>query len=188
MKWKKSLIEKGAEILEKIDFSISTPNKNNVLNFLKMDPKKIKIAIIGQDPYPGKGVANGYAFAVNKDQKIPSSLRNIFKEIKEVQGYLRADKTLEHWKSQGVLLLNGSLTTEIGRPNAHKHLWSSFVVDLISWLDQNYPDITWVIWGKEAEKITSCIKGRKIIDAHPSPLSYSRRKKHTFKILNKIDW
>ena len=188
MKWKNSLVEKGKEILEKIDFSNSTPNKNNVLNFLKMNPNKIKVVIIGQDPYPTKGVANGYAFAVNKNQKIPASLKNIFKEIKEIQGYVKADETLSHWKNQGVLLLNGSLTTEIGRTNAHKHLWASFVLDLISWLDQNYPNITWVIWGREAEKITSGIKGNKIIDAHPSPLSYSKRKKHTFKLLKKIDW
>lgn len=188
MKWKQELVIQGNEILNSIDFKNITPNKEDVLNFLNMDPSKIKVVIIGQDPYPTKGVANGYAFAVNKGCKVPQSLNNIFKEIKEINGAVHTDETLESWKDQGVLLLNTSLTTKIGEPNAHKHLWQEFTTQIIKWLDDNFQDIKWVIWGNEAKKVSKNIKGIKIIDAHPSPLSVRHRNKNTFKEITEINW
>lgn len=188
MKWPEEIVNEGHAILASIDFNNVTPKKNDVLNFLKMEPEKIKVIIVGQDPYPTPGVANGYAFAVNKGLKIPKSLQNIFKEINEVQGFLKADCTLEHWTKQGVLLLNSSLTTRIYEPNAHKHIWTSYINKVISFLDNNFTNIIWVIWGKQAEIVTQNVKGRKIIDAHPSPLSFHLRTKVTFKALKEIEW
>lgn len=188
MNWSQEIIKEGNEILNQIDFEISTPAKDDVLNFLKVKPSDIKVVLIGQDPYPTKDVANGYAFAVNKGCRIPQSLNNIFKEINEVQGYVDTDETLESWKDQGVLLLNTALTTEVGNPNAHKKLWQPYTMKVIKFLDENFKDIKWILWGKEAEKVGKNIKGHKVIDFHPSPLSVRHRKKNTFKELSFIKW
>lgn len=187
MKWKQELIDKGNSILNSLDFNNVTPEKENVLRFLEMNPSEIKVVIIGQDPYPTKGVANGKAFAVNKGTPLPQSLKNIFKEINEVQGFVQTDETLESWTSQGVLLLNTALTTVVGQPNAHKDIWQAYTKEVIEWLDSNF-DITWVLWGNEALKVGKNIKGKKIFDAHPSPLSVRHRNKNTFKELNYIKW
>ena len=177
------------QIFEKIDWDITTPNKENVLLALKT--KDVKVVILGQDPYPTKDVANGYAFAVNKGCKLPMSLRNIFKEINEVLGKVHTDETLQSWVNQGVLLLNTSLTTEIGKPNAHKSLWKDFTKDLILNLSKD-KNIIWVLWGNEAKKFKKYLTESKVIeDAHPSPLSNRHRNKNTFKILSqltKIKW
>lgn len=190
--WPKELIDEGNEILKKINFDISTPNIENVLRFFNYDFNQIKIVIIGQDPYPTPNVANGIAFATNLGNKIPMSLKNIFKEIEEIQGFVKTDQTLEHWEKQGVLLLNRSLTTEHGKPNAHKKIWEQFTNNIVKHIDSNLKNIFWVLWGNEAIKLEHLIKNNTIIkDAHPSPLSVSRRKKNTFKILiekTKIIW
>ena len=176
------------DAIEQIDFSTSTPLKRDVLSALSIN--ELKVVILGQDPYPGKGIANGNAFAVNKDVKIPPSLRNIFMEIKEVLGVVKTDRTLKSWQKQGVLLLNTSLTTQIGKPNAHKNIWKDFIHDLIKSLDDK--NIIWVLWGGEAKKYKNIISSKKIImDAHPSPLSYRKRNKKTFKLLSEwtdIEW
>lgn len=187
MKWPQTIIDKGNQILNTLDFTNVTPNKENALRFFEMNPSDIKVVIIGQDPYPTQGVANGRAFAVNKGNKLPQSLKNIFKEIVEVQGFVNTDETLDSWAAQGVLMLNTALTTIIGQPNAHKSLWQNYTKEIIDWLDTNF-NITWVLWGNEAIKVGKDLKGEKIIDAHPSPLSVRHRNKNTFKILNNIKW
>lgn len=187
MKWPQHLVDKGNEIINSIDFNNVTPNKEYVLRFLEINPEDIKVVIIGQDPYPTKGVANGRAFAVNKGCALPQSLKNIFKEIKEVQGEVFADETLELWASQGVLLLNTSLTTIIGEPNAHKNIWREYTQEIVNWLDQNLT-ISWVLWGNEAKALGKNFKNSKIEDVHPSPLSVRNRNKSTFKELRNIKW
>ena len=185
--WPKELIDEGNKILESIDFNISSPSKDRVLNFFNMNPNDIKVVILGQDPYPTKGVANGRAFAVNEDIKEPQSLKNIFKEIEDVQGFVKTDKTLLHWEKQGVLLLNTSLSVEIGKPNSHKSLWKDFSNKLINWIDSNL-NVTWILWGNEAMKFQKQLKNRCITDSHPSPLSVRHRKKNTFKEIDFIEW
>ena len=187
MKWPKWVFEEFNKISKDLDWNNVSPDKNDVLNFTKMNPNDIKVIILGQDPYPTKGVANGYAFAVNEDCKVPMSLRNMFKEIDEVQGYVKADKTLKHWNNQGVLLLNTYLTVEIGKPGSHKKLWDEFSKRLLDWIDNNL-EITWVLWGNESKKKGKNFTNKKIEDAHPSPLSVRHRNKVTFKELNFIEW
>lgn len=186
--WPQDLINRGETIAKSLDFASTTPSANNVLRFLHSDPLTVKVVIIGQDPYPTKGVANGRAFAVNKGAALPASLRNLFKEIKEVQGQVFTDETLDNWERQGVLLLNASLTTEVGRPLVHAHLWSAYTDEVVKYLDQKNPRIIWVLWGSFAQSKSFLISGRKIVDAHPSPLSFRRRKGHTFKELSFIKW
>lgn len=188
MKWSEKIINDGNKIINSLDFTNVTPQKSDVLNFLKLDLEKIKVVIIGQDPYPTPGIANGYAFAVKRGTKIPKSLQNIFKEIEEVQGFVKADCTLDHWTRQGVLLLNASLTTKVFEPNSHKHIWSAYISEVINFIDVSLPNAVWVVWGRWAESVTQNVSGRKIIDAHPSPLSFRLRSKITFKTLKDIEW
>ena len=86
--------------------------------------QETKVVIFGQDPYFQEGLANGLAFSVNKDQKIPASLKNIYKEIKNDIGVLHnKDGSLETWALQGVLLLNSCLTVEVSKPGSTKIGW-----------------------------------------------------------------
>ncbi|NQZ66335.1 MAG: uracil-DNA glycosylase [Mycoplasmatales bacterium] len=187
MNWPSELIKEAKEIIEKIYKSDTNPARDKILFFTNFNPQDIKIIILGQDPYPTPGIANGRAFAVNKENKIPHSLRNIFREIKEIKGYVSADRTLKHWENQGVLLINTSLTVTHFKPNSHKNQWKPFMDKLIKWLDDNF-ELTWVLWGNEAKKYSKSLKNFVIEDAHPSPLSFKYRKKITFKKLDKIDW
>ena len=187
MKWPVELIKEGNSILNKCYGSNVSPAKENVLRFFQLDPSKIKVIILGQDPYPTPGVANGRAFAVNKNVKEPQSLKNVFKELIEVNGYYETDKTLEHWENQGVLLLNTSLTVKHFKPNSHKEYWKDFTNKLITWLDQNLK-VTWVLWGNEAKKYQKNLRNKVIFDAHPSPLSVRHRKKNTFREIKYINW
>ena len=89
----------------------------------------LKVVIIGQDPYHGKGEANGLCFSVNDDIRIPPSLRNIYRELSDDLGtiFLPTSGNLEDWARQGILLLNASLTVREDSPNSHKHLkWNVF--------------------------------------------------------------
>lgn len=184
--WPIELINKGNTILEKIDFCNSLPEKENVLRFFANDFQNIKVVIIGQDPYPTPGVANGIAFATNLDTPIPQSLRNIFKEINEIQGFVKTDQTLSSWEKQGVLLLNRSLTTKPFQSNAHKVLWDKFTIEIISYIDSQLENVYFVLWGNDAIALRKYIINNEknvITDAHPSPLSVRKRDKKTFKIL-----
>lgn len=186
--WPQEIVDKFKQKLETIDFSNATPSREDVLKFLEIKPCDVKVVIVGQDPYPTAGVANGRAFAVNNDVSVPQSLNNIFKEIVEVKGSVSTDKTLQHWADQGVLLLNRSLTTKIGLSNAHKHIWSDLTLELIKWIDDEIKP-TFVLWGNDAISLEKVISHSKIIkDAHPSPLSVRHRNKNTFRLLKEIDW
>ncbi|MCR8613436.1 MAG: uracil-DNA glycosylase [Mycoplasma sp.] len=175
-------------IFSKIDWSNSVPSKQEVNKIFNFNINEIKVVILGQDPYYRKGVANGHAFAVNKDVKIPPSLKTIFKEIEETFGQIKTDRTLHSWVEQGVLLLNTSLTTEINIPNKHKSIWKTFTNKLIESISKRNPNIVWILWGNNAiEKTKYIYKYKEIItDAHPSPLSSYKRKKDTFKKVSNI--
>lgn len=184
--WPQEIFEEGMRILNSLPFDHTiVPRKQDVLNFLTIDPQTIKVVILGQDPYPTPGVANGFAFAVNSHAPIPQSLKNIFSEIKQVRGYVATDRTLSHWIKQGVLLLNTSLTTIVNKPNAHQQIWKDFTTQLIKWLDDSF-QVIWVLWGNEAKKFIPMLRNKFIYDAHPSPLSVHYRQKNTFKDLQAI--
>ena len=183
-------IQSFNKVCDQIDWEKTTPSKKMVLNAL-FNTKNIKVVILGQDPYPTKDVANGFAFAVNKNIQIPKSLKQIFKEIRNEFGVVNTDRTLDSWIKQGVLLLNTSLTTKIGYPNTHKFLWKDFTTTIIEDLGKD-TNLVWILWGNEAKKFKVIIKSKKIIeDAHPSPLSKKYRNENTFKDIKKyinIKW
>tara|TARA_B110000008_G_scaffold149899_1_gene151213 strand:+ start:248 stop:937 length:690 start_codon:yes stop_codon:yes gene_type:complete len=141
-------------------------------------PNRISVVIIGQDPYHGKGQANGLAFSVNKGFPIPPSLRNIFKELKsDLDISISNCGNLEAWAKQGVLLLNTCLTVEESKPGSHQNIgWEEFTDDVINQISKK-GSIVFILWGAKAhakEAIINQDNNLIIKSAHPSPFSASR--------------
>jgi uracil-DNA glycosylase len=135
-----------------------------------------KVVIVGQDPYHGRGQANGYAFAVNRDQDMPPSLQNIFKELRDDIGAYKANRTLEAWANQGVMLLNTTLTVSKGEPGSHYSLgWIKITSKVIEYLSSTRDNLVFILWGAHAQKMALYIENydnHLVIKApHPSPLS-----------------
>ncbi len=153
------------------------PHKSLIFNaFKKCSFDNVKVIIIGQDPYHGKGQANGLCFSTNEGMKIPPSLKNIFKEIQTDLGKdIPTTGNLERWAEQGVLLLNAILTVRANEAASHRNKgWEQFTDAVIRLISEEKKNVVFLLWGKYAQE-----KG-KIIDntqhlilksAHPSPLS-----------------
>ncbi|MBQ8142268.1 MAG: uracil-DNA glycosylase [Bacilli bacterium] len=157
------------------------PPLPQVYQTLKETPlEKVKVVIIGQDPYFHQGQANGLAFSVNKGIQLPPSLVNIYKELHIEFGYdiPLSNGDLSPWAKQGVLLLNSTLTVKDGYPESHsKYGWETFTDHLIKKLDQQDRCIVYLLWGNHAKKKASIIhnpKAKIVSCPHPSPLSASR--------------
>lgn len=147
--------------------------------FNLLDPSEVKVVIIGQDPYHGVNQANGLAFSISKNCKIPPSLKNIFKELCDDIGCLYPDNgDLTQWAKEGVLLINSVLTVENSKPNSHKnHGWELFTSNVIENLSHRYKHIAFILWGIPSQKKETLIDATKhlILKApHPSPLSSYR--------------
>jgi uracil-DNA glycosylase len=139
--------------------------------------ESLKVVIVGQDPYPNKNNANGLAFSVSPESKLPPSLRNIFKVVKDDLQLTEApvNGDLERWATQGVLLLNRVLTTREGSRNAHKGIgWESFTENVIKRISEEHSNIVFMLWGNKAKQMKKLIneKNHLILESsHPSPLS-----------------
>lgn len=142
----------------------------------------IKVVIIGQDPYHGVGEANGLAFSVNDNIKIPPSLRNIFREVNDDLDsiFMPASGNLKRWARQGVLLLNASLSVRIDTPNSHKHLkWRIFTDAVIQKISEEKENVVFMLWGSFAQKKGAKIDRTKHLvleSGHPSPMSANQGK------------
>ncbi len=137
---------------------------------------KVKVVILGQDPYHGAHQANGLCFAVHKDIPIPPSLRNIFKEIKSDLGYdPKSNGDLTRWAEQGVLLLNATLTVRASTPGSHQGKgWEEFTDAAIRALSERREHLVFILWGNYAKKKGAVIDRSKHLvleSAHPSPFS-----------------
>jgi len=146
----------------------------NALNLCPYD--KVKVIIIGQDPYHGPGQAHGLAFSVPNDVRIPPSLRNIFKEIQNDLGLDQPDSgNLTRWSTQGVLLLNCILSVRANEAASHRKLgWEKFTDHIIQTLSTNKHGLVFLLWGKFAHEKAALIDQSKhfvLKAAHPSPLS-----------------
>ena len=135
-----------------------------------------KVVIIGQDPYHGKKEANGLAFSVNKEIKIPPSLRNIYKELhNDLKIKIPSHGDLTSWAKEGVLLLNSVLTVEKDNPASHKSLgWELFTDYVIKTLNNKETPIVFILWGNFAKSKKQFITNKKhliIESTHPSPFS-----------------
>jgi len=149
----------------------------NALNTTPLD--RVKVVILGQDPYHGPNQAHGLSFSVQKGVALPPSLRNIFHELHADVGVERPKHgDLTHWAEQGVLLLNAVLTVEAGQPTSHqKRGWEEFTDHVIDVLNEQREHIVFILWGAYAQR-----KGQRINQdkhlvlkaAHPSPLAANR--------------
>lgn len=181
------------------------PKEEKVFEAFDLCPyKKTKVVIIGQDPYHGPNQAHGLCFSVLPGNKIPPSLRNIYKELKDDlncqipnHGYLTA------WAKQGVLMLNSVFTVRNGEANSHKNQgWETLTKQIIAYLNNKNDPVVFILWGNYAktyEKLVTNARHKIIKSYHPSPLSASRgffkskpfSKTNTYlkeKNLTPIDW
>ena len=145
--------------------------------FNKCSLDKVKVVILGQDPYHGLNQANGLCFSVKSGMNIPPSLLNIFKEIKSSFND-RSESDLSDWANQGVLLLNSILTVEEGLPGSHSEKgWEEFTKCVIKLISDRKQNIVFMLWGGYAKKKESLIDSKKHLilkSGHPSPMSANR--------------
>lgn len=198
--WNEFLTDERIKQLNGIEEQIGdniNPEKENVLRFLNLNLDKIKVIILGQDPYPEKGRATGRAFEVGDlsdwNQKFRQvSLKNIVRlihknynniiEYKNIMKFsdiqiqiknrefniMQPDKLFKNWESQGVMLLNTYYSVEIGMPGSHIKYWENFSNDLLKFISSQNKDIRWFLWGKQAELTsTNIVSGIKYISRHP---------------------
>jgi uracil-DNA glycosylase len=153
------------------------PPAKNIFRAFDLCPiDKVKVVIVGQDPYHGPNQANGLSFAVSDGISLPPSLKNIYKEIQNDLGINPLPSgDLSRWASQGVLMLNSVLTVSAGNPASHKQKgWEKFTDAVIKSLNENRQNIVYMLWGKYAQVKGEVINREKnlvLISAHPSPYS-----------------
>jgi len=159
------------------------PPQNLVFNAFKLTPiTKIKVVVIGQDPYHQPGQAMGLSFSVPKGIKVPPSLQNIYKSLESdpsIKGYKRPGHgDLTKWAEQGVFLLNAVLTVEYNKPNSHKKEgWNTFTDAVVKCINKECKNVVFMLWGKDAEKKASGVDEKKhyvLRTSHPSGLSYTK--------------
>jgi len=141
--------------------------------------EKVKVVIIGQDPYHGPGQANGLCFSVSDGTAHPPSLVNIFKEIEsDLDISYPKSGNLERWADQGVLLLNATLTVRSHQAASHQNKgWEQFTDNVIKKINEENSDIIFLLWGGFAKKKVKLIDTKKhhiLTSGHPSPLSANR--------------
>lgn len=152
----------------------SGPNIFNAFNSTPFD--KVRVVILGQDPYHGAGQAHGLCFSVQHGVKPPPSLVNIFKELKSDVGFTIPNHgCLQNWTNQGIFLLNAILTVEANQPASHqKRGWEEFTHAVIEKLSKERSGLIFLLWGAFAQQKASLIDETKHVilkAAHPSPFS-----------------
>ena len=156
------------------------PPADDIFNAFALTPlEKVKVVILGQDPYHGDGQAHGLCFSVKPDVEIPPSLVNIYKELQADCGcYIPNNGYLTKWAEQGVLLLNTVLTVRAHQANSHRGIgWEEFTNAAIRILNEQDRPMVFVLWGRPAQMKKSMLSNPKhlILEApHPSPLSAYR--------------
>lgn len=181
--FEKPYMQELFDFLEKemAEGKVVLPQKSLWFNALNSTPlKKVKVVILGQDPYPTVGHAHGLCFsALPEVEPLPKSLKNIYKEL---QDDLNIDNShtpyLQPWAEQGVLLLNALLTVEAGKTNAHQGKgWEQFTDRIIELINEHCEHVVFILWGAYAQKKGKNIdQSRHLVlkDPHPSPLSAYR--------------
>ncbi len=152
------------------------PAKSQVFQAFTTDLAKVKVVILGQDPYHTPGAAHGLAFSVPNSQPIPPSLINIYREIDAEYGKHRSKTgNLSDWQAQGVLLLNNVLTVEAHKAGSHRGKgWETFTEAVVRHLNEKREHLVFLLWGRDARSKASMIDQTKHLvleSPHPSPLS-----------------
>ena len=162
---------------EKAEGQIIYPVGSQIFNAFNLTPfDKVKVVILGQDPYHGPGQAHGLCFSVPDGVKPPPSLQNIFKEINASIGTpIPESGNLERWAKQGVLLLNALLTVRANQPASHHQKgWEQFTDKVIATVSKEKTGIIFLLWGRYAQDKAPLIDASKhfiLKAAHPSPFS-----------------
>lgn len=185
--WKKRLEDAFSEpyfesiksylIKAKQDGKVIYPPGPLIFNAFNQTPfDKVKVVILGQDPYHGPGQAMGLSFSVHRGVSVPASLKNIFKELQNDIGCTPVHHgDLSSWSRQGVFLLNAVLTVEHKRPGSHKHIgWQQFTDQVIRTLSADKEHLVFLLWGNYAKNKASLIDKNKhdvLTAPHPSPLA-----------------
>ena len=197
-----------AELVEKLNSEyeneVCYPSKKLIFNAFNLCPfDKVKVVILGQDPYYRKEQATGLSFSVPEGIKLPPSLRKIYKEIEEdfCKSMPESSGNLTHWAEQGVLLLNTTLTVRAGAANSHKDLgWQEFTDAVIKALSEHHEHIVFMLWGGFARSKKRLIDTNRhcIIESyHPAAMPRYKFTKHQFTCCNaylkqqgleEIDW
>ena len=211
--WKKALAPQFSEaywqtltafVREEYQTKTVYPPAKNIFRAFDLCPfDKVKVVVVGQDPYHGLKQANGLSFAVNEGMPLPPSLKNIYKEISKDLGITPSQSgDLSRWAKQGVLMLNSVLTVLASKPASHAGKgWEQFTDGVIQTLNDNREHIVYLLWGKYAQNKGEVInRGKNLVltSAHPSPYSASLFfNEHHFSQANKyleehgmapIDW
>ena len=171
--------------LEYSEKKIYPPKQDIFRAFNYFNFEELKVVILGQDPYHQLGQAHGLSFSVNKDIKIPPSLKNIYKEIvSDLELVPKSEEfnhgNLEHWVKQGVLLLNTSLTVIESKPNSHSKFWRPYTNLIIKYIVENSENVIFMLWGNNAKKIkklfsNNFLEKHYFLEAtHPSPLGANK--------------
>ena len=159
------------------EMQIIYPAGNKIFSAFNLCPfNSVKIVIIGQDPYHGPKQANGLCFSVSDGIKLPPSLQNIFKELKDdLDLEIPASGNLEHWAEQGVIMLNATLTVRARQAGSHqKKGWEEFTDNVIRILSKEKENLIFLLWGRYAQNKAEIIDNEKhyiLTAAHPSPFS-----------------
>lgn len=156
------------------------PKKEDIFNAFKYtELSNLKVVIIGQDPYHDYNQAHGLAFSVTETTPIPTSLKNIYKELElEYNTTIKQNGDLTYLASQGVFLLNTVLTVRLNEANSHKNIgWETFTDNAIKFINENKKNIVYMLWGNNAiskKKLIDLNNNMILTSPHPSPLSCYR--------------
>ncbi|MFV0292559.1 MAG: uracil-DNA glycosylase [Paracoccus sp. (in: a-proteobacteria)] len=170
--------KKWPAIRSRLEGSSFLPGPDTIFRALEMTPPHaVRVIILGQDPYPTPGHADGLAFSVTPETPLPRSLSNIFREMNEDIGAAPQNGNLGHWAQQGVLLLNSSLSVPPGQAGAHARWgWDRLACEAVAEA-QKYRPMAFILWGNYAQKALSGLPRTEdllIETPHPSPLSARR--------------
>ena len=187
--WKEHLSEEFAKpyfidltnfVRQEYQTATCYPHGRLIFNAFNLCPfDKVKVVIIGQDPYHGPGQAHGLSFSVCDGVPFPPSLQNIFKEIQQDMGTpIPITGNLTRWAEQGVLLLNATLTVREHQPGSHqRHGWEQFTDAAIKALNAHRDNLVFILWGGYARSKASLIDASRHLvlqSAHPSPMSANK--------------
>lgn len=169
----------SAKVMDAYQNEIVYPSVSHLFDAFNLSSyENTRVVILGQDPYHGPGQAHGLCFSVPQGVSLPPSLKNIYKELFQDVGLMRSSGDLRDWASQGVLLLNTSLTVRAGEAGSHAVLgWPIFTKSVLNVLNARESPIVFLLWGNHAQQFASLIDERihhVIKSAHPSPLSANR--------------
>lgn len=167
-------------VIEEYNNHIIYPNEDDIFNAFHFTPlSKVKVVILGQDPYHNAGQAHGLCFSVKPEVDIPPSLVNIYKELADDIGcYIPNNGFLKKWADQGVLMLNTVLTVRAHQAASHQGKgWEQFTDEVIQAVNAQDQPIVFILWGKPAQRKKKMLTNERhlILEApHPSPLSSYR--------------